>query len=60
MEFDRALMRNALGYRVARQVGRYAPRTRFVELFLNEDGGPIRGPVPDGLDYYGYFFPNLY
>ncbi len=55
LEFDRALMRNALVYRVAREIGSYAPRSRFVEVFLNEDGGPIRGPVPGGLDYYGVY-----
>jgi hypothetical protein len=55
LEFDRALMRNALVYAVSRQMGRYAPRTRFVELFLNEDGGPVGGPVPDGRDYYGVY-----
>ena len=29
---DRTLMRNALAYGVSRSIGRYAPRTRFVEL----------------------------
>jgi hypothetical protein len=29
---DRTLMRNALAYEVSRSIGRYAPRTRFVEL----------------------------
>jgi hypothetical protein len=38
---DKTLMRNALGYRIARTVfGRYAPRTRHVELVLN---GNYRG-----------------
>ena len=54
-EYDRALIRNALIYELARQAGRYAPRTRFVEVFLNEDGGPVRGPVPRGADYYGVY-----
>ncbi len=32
---DKTLMRNALAYATARRFGRYAPRTRFVELLLN-------------------------
>lgn len=32
---DPTLLRDALGYATARHVGRYAPRTRFVELHLN-------------------------
>lgn len=37
---DKSLIRNALAYRTARRMGRYAPRTRFVELRLN---GNYRG-----------------
>ena len=55
LEFDRALVRNSLVYQLARDTGWYAPRTRFVELFLNEDPGPIQGPVPRGNDYYGVY-----
>lgn len=54
-EFDRALIRNPLVYELTRETGRYAPRTRFVELFLNEHGGPFRGPVPEGSHYYGLY-----
>jgi hypothetical protein len=32
---DKSLMRNVLAHRTARTIGRYAPRTRFVELVLN-------------------------
>ena len=32
---DKSLMRNALAYELGRQLGRYQPRTRFVELYLN-------------------------
>ena len=32
---DKTLMRNAVAYRTARWIGRYAPRTRFVELWLS-------------------------
>lgn len=38
---DRTLIRNAIAYQVSRDMGRYAPRTRFVELFLHEGGGPV-------------------
>ena len=31
--FDRSLMRNAFIYELSNQIGRYAVRTRFVELF---------------------------
>ena len=41
--FDRALMRNALIYELSNQIGRYAPRTRYVELFLST-GGDLLGP----------------
>lgn len=42
LDFDRALMRNALMYRLSEAVGRYAPRTRFVEVFEVERGGSVR------------------
>lgn len=38
---DKTLMRNAIAYRLSREMGRYAPRTRFVELFLHQGSGPI-------------------
>jgi hypothetical protein len=38
---DKSLIRNALAYRVSRDVGRYSPRTRFVEVFLHEGHGPV-------------------
>lgn len=34
---DKSLMRNALIYHLANRMGRYAPRTRFVELVIDED-----------------------
>jgi hypothetical protein len=38
---DRTLIRNAVAYRVSSDMGRYAPRTRFVELFLHDGSGPV-------------------
>ncbi len=38
---DKTLMRNAVAYQLSEDMGRYAPRTRFVELFLHEGDGPV-------------------
>ena len=38
---DRSLMRNALAYAISNQIGRYASRTRFVEVFVVESGGTL-------------------
>ena len=38
---DRTLIRNAVAYQISRDMGRYAPRTRFVELFLHYGNGPV-------------------
>jgi hypothetical protein len=38
---DRTLIRNAVAYQVSSDMGRYAPRTRFVELFLHSGTGPV-------------------
>ena len=40
---DKSLLRNALAYELSRRMGRYAPRTRFVELFLLDDGATSAG-----------------
>ncbi len=39
--FDRTMMRNALMYELSNRLGRYAPRTRFIEVFLSKQGSPI-------------------
>jgi hypothetical protein len=38
---DKTLMRNALAYKWSNDIGRYAPRVRFVELFLDKNGGAV-------------------
>ena len=38
---DRTLVRNAVAYHLFRDMGRYAPRTRFVELFKHQGDGPV-------------------
>jgi hypothetical protein len=40
--FDRALIRNALAFTLSNRIGRYAPRTRFAEVFMVDDGGDVR------------------
>ncbi len=47
---DKTLMRDVLAYELSNQAGRWAPRTRFVELFLNESGGRI-----SRQDYMGVY-----
>lgn len=49
-EYDRALLRNPLMYSLSNAAGRYAPRTRQTELFLNTDGGGLTGG-----DYFGVY-----
>ena len=38
---DKSLMRDVLGYELSNQIGRYAARTRFVEVFLNDSRGKL-------------------
>ncbi len=49
-EYDRALIRNPLMYQLSNEAGRYAPRTRQVELYLNTDGGAVTA-----ADYFGVY-----
>lgn len=42
LPYDRSLIRNALAYALSNRIGRYAPRTRFAEVFLVDDGGDVR------------------
>jgi hypothetical protein len=45
-DYDRAFMRNAWIYEMSRRAGRWAPRTRLVEVYFNQDG--------DTLEYADY------
>ncbi|MFC1636482.1 CotH kinase family protein, partial [Planctomycetota bacterium] len=47
---DKSLMRNYLAYRWSNDVGRYAVRTRLIEVFLNTNGGGISSD-----DYIGVY-----
>ncbi|MCH8567250.1 MAG: CotH kinase family protein [Balneolales bacterium] len=43
---DKTLMRNVIAYRLSEMMGHYAPRTRFVEVFLHSGSGPV------GMQHY--------
>jgi hypothetical protein len=49
-EWDLALMRNPFVYEISRQIGRYAPRTRFVEVFSDTTGTAVTD-----ADYFGVY-----
>ena len=40
--YDRTLIRNALAFAISNRIGRYAPRTRFAEVFMVDDDGDVR------------------
>src|SRR6185503_16211781 len=48
--YDRALIRNALAFELSNRIGRYAPRTRFAEVFMVDDGGDVRA-----TNFLGFF-----
>ncbi len=49
-ELDRTYIRNSLIYNLSREMGQWAPQSRFVEVFFNRDGGEL-GPE----DYFGVY-----
>ncbi|MES2706045.1 MAG: lamin tail domain-containing protein [Verrucomicrobiota bacterium] len=48
--FDDTYIHNAYAYEISRRLGRWAPRTRPVELFFNQNGGKL-----DFSDYAGIY-----
>jgi hypothetical protein len=48
--FDRALINNAFIYDLSNQIGRYAVRTRFVEMYLNANDDTV-----SASDYVGLY-----
>ncbi len=48
--FDRAMLRNTTFYDLSRQLGKWAPRTRFVEVFANYNGNQL-----NSSDYLGVY-----
>jgi hypothetical protein len=48
--FDLTYINNAFVYGLSNQIGRWAPRTRLVEVFFNADGGDV-----EAADYAGIY-----
>jgi hypothetical protein len=53
-QFDRSLIRNDFIYELSRRCGRYAPRSRLVELFHSTLDGIVSGSLT-GPDYAGVY-----
>ncbi len=52
--FDPSHIHDAFAYELSNDLGRYAPRTRMVETFLDTTGGPVRLPnFTSAGDYHG-------
>lgn len=47
--FDPAYIRNAYTYALSNRIGRWAPRTRFAELFFKSDGGALSAGDYQGI-----------
>ena len=47
--FEPVLMHNPFIYRLSNEMGRYAPRTRFVELYINTTGGAVQQSDYNGI-----------
>ena len=47
--YEPVLMHNPLMYQLSNDVGRYASRTRFVEVYLNTGGGPVTPANYNGI-----------
>ena len=48
--YDRTFLNNAFIYALSNRLGRWAPRTQFVEVFFNANGGDL-----DQSDYVGIY-----
>lgn len=48
--YDRTFLHNAFLYALSNRIGRWAPRTQFVEVFFNANGGDL-----DTSDYAGLY-----
>ena len=47
--FEPVLIHNPLIYELSNEIGRYASRTRFVEVYLNTSGGPVTAANYNGI-----------
>jgi hypothetical protein len=48
--FEPVLIHNPFMHDLSRQIGRYSPRARFVEVYINKNGGPV-----SQADYFGIY-----
>lgn len=53
--FEPVLIHNAYMHQLSRDVGRYSPRTRTVEVYLNTAGGAVTVPSAGGGNYNGVY-----
>lgn len=47
--FEPVLIHNPFMHGLSREIGRYSPRTRFVEVYLNTAGGPVQSANYNGI-----------
>ncbi|MEI9959605.1 MAG: CotH kinase family protein [Limisphaerales bacterium] len=47
--FEPVLIHNPLIYKLSNEIGRYAPRTKFVEVYLNTTGGKVTAANYNGI-----------
>ena len=53
--FDPSFLHNPLMHQLSRDAGRYSPRTRFAEVFLNTSTGIVAYYPPVGGHYFGLY-----
>ncbi len=53
--FDTVFIHNPFIHQFSRDIGRYSPRTRLVEVYLNTVGGAVTVPTPGGGNYNGIY-----
>lgn len=54
-QYDPSFLHNPLAHAWSRTIGRYSPRTRFAEAFVNTSGGMVQFNAPAGGDYHGLY-----
>jgi hypothetical protein len=47
--FEPVLIHNPLIYQLSNEIGRYAPRTRLLEVYINTGGGPVTANDYNGI-----------
>lgn len=54
-EYDRSDLHNPLAYAMSNNIGRYAPRTKQAEVFIDVTGGALNIPSSTSGDYFGIY-----